>query len=298
MYWWSGNIPSSHIHSNCFPPYLNIISRSVLTFAGKLSVVLAGTLVAADDALDVLLAVDLGSTVAALRVGAIRLGAGRGAATARGLSLDAGEHVLAMALDQGQHVGAVSGIDARTGTRSGTGVMATGGSTIGAGQAAGQILLDARMMGGSRLIEAGAREILLDHRRLLAGHAARSGTAAARRHAAGGGARSGGGGVQVTAEGGRRFVPGAVWRDAQPHRAGQADVEGRQLRAGLRARIEEAGSRGRGGAHDAAAVHAQRIVRNNFGGRVGTRGIIAGIHFVRTWYGSHFGFDRVLGSSF
>jgi len=116
--------------------------------------VLAGTLVAADDALDVLLAVDLGSTVAALRVGAIRLGAGRGAATARGLSLDAGEHVLAMALDQGQHVGAVSGIDARTGTRSGTGVMATGGSTIGAGQAAGQILLDARMMAGSRLIEA------------------------------------------------------------------------------------------------------------------------------------------------
>jgi len=96
--------------------------------------------------------------------------------------------------------------------------------------------------------------------------------------------------MQVTAQRGRRLVPGAVRRHthAQPHRAGQAEVEGRQLRAGLRARIEEAGSRGRGGAHDAAAVHAQRIVRNNFGGRVGTRGIIAGIHFVRTEYGSHF----------
>jgi len=107
--------------------------------------VLAGALVAADDALDVLLAVDLGSAVAALRVGAVGLGAGRGAAATGGLSLDAGQHVLAMALDQGQHVGAVAGVYTRTGTRTPTRVMATGGSAIGAGKA-GEILFDPRMM--------------------------------------------------------------------------------------------------------------------------------------------------------
>lgn len=87
--------------------------------------------------------------------------------------------------------------------------------------------------------------------------------------------------MQVAAQVGR-LVPGCVRRDAQTHRAGEAQVEGRELRAGLGAGIEESGSRGRGGAHDAATVHAQRVVCNNFGGWVGTRGVIAGIHFVRT----------------
>lgn len=59
---------------------LELGPAGVLTFTGKLSVVLAGALVAADDALDVLFGVDLGAAVAALGVGAVGLGAGRGAA--------------------------------------------------------------------------------------------------------------------------------------------------------------------------------------------------------------------------
>lgn len=246
---------------------------------------LAGALVAAHHALDVLLAVDLGAAVAALRVGAVRLGAGRGAAAAHRLALDGGEHFLAaMALDQGQHVGAVS-LDAGI-----AGVMAGGGSSVGAGQA-GEVLLDVVMAAGA-LVE--ARKVLLDHGRLLAGHAAGCGatagggyTGTGRTTSYGGSgagqrtAGSGGGSVQVAAQVGR-LVPGCVRRDAQAHRAGEAYVEGRELRAGLGAGVEEAGSSGRGGAHDAATVHAQGVVRNNFGGWVGTRGVIAGIHFVRT----------------
>lgn len=246
---------------------------------------LAGALVAADDALDVLLAVDLGSAVAALRVGAVGLGAGRGAAAAGGLSLDAGEHLLAavaVSLDQRQHVRVVTGGDAPAG------VVSAGGASIGAGQA-GEILLNAAAVVVA-LVEA-RRQILLDHRRLLAGHTAGRGLAPARGHtaSAGGGAPGGQGstgtrrrGVQVAAQrGGVRLVPGAVRRDAdaQTHGPREPKVEGGQLGAGLGARVEEAGSRGRGGAHDAATVHAQRVVSNNFGGRLGTRVIIAGIHF-------------------
>lgn len=132
---------------------------------------LAGALVAAHHALDVLLAVDLGAAVAALRVGAVRLGAGRGAATAHRLALDGGEHFLAaMSLDQGQHVGAVS-LDAGIAS---TRVMAGSGSSVGAGQA-GEVLLDVVVAAGA-LVQ--AREVLLDHGRLLAGHAAGCGATA------------------------------------------------------------------------------------------------------------------------
>lgn len=94
-----------------------------------------------------------------------------------------------------------------------------------------------------------AGQILLDHRRLLAGNAA--GRGAAR----GGGACTRGGGMQMATQTG--IMPGTVRRHAQRHRAGEAQIEGGELGARLGTRIEETRSGGRGGAHDAATVHAQ-----------------------------------------
>lgn len=160
-----------------------------------------------------------------------------------------------------------------------------GAAAIGAGQA-GEILLNDVMRALVEVRRRGrqAGQILLDARRLLAGHAAgRGATAVAATTCVGARQRAGSGrGVQMATQIG--IVPGTVRRHAQRHGARQAQIEGRQLGAGLRPRVEEAGSRGRGGAHDAATVHAQGIVRNNFGGRIGTRGITAGIHFARTFH--------------
>lgn len=160
--------------------------------------------------------------------------------------------------------------------------MCGSGATVGttSGQT-GQILLDDMM--GAALVEIAsggsqAGQILFDHCRLLAGHAA--GCSAAATAASAGGTTRSGGGMQMATQTG--IMPGTVRRHAQRHGARQAQIEGGQLGAGLWPRIEEAGSGGRGGAHDAATVHAQRIVRNNFGGRIGTLGIIAGIHFARS----------------
>lgn len=160
--------------------------------------------------------------------------------------------------------------------------MCGSGATVGttSGQT-GQILLDDMM--GAALVEIAtggsqAGQILFDHRRLLAGHAA--GCSAAATAASAGGTTGPRGGMQMATQTG--IMPGTVRRHAQRHGARQAQIEGGQLGAGLWPRIEEAGSGGRGGAHDAATVHAQGIVRNNFGGRIGTLGIIAGIHFARS----------------
>lgn len=155
------------------------------------------------------------------------------------------------------------------------------GATVGTAGQTGQILLDDVM--GAALVEIAcggtqAGQILFDHRRLLAGHAAGRGAAAAA--AAAGGTAGAGGGMQMATQTG--IMPGTVRRHAQRHGARQPQIEGGQLSAGLWPGIEEAGSGGRGGAHDAATVHAQGIVRNNFGGRIGTLGIIAGIHFARS----------------
>lgn len=154
------------------------------------------------------------------------------------------------------------------------------GATVGTAGQTGQILLDDMMSSALVEITRGgtqAGQILFDHCRLLAGHAAGCGAAAA---AGAGGTAGTGGGMQMATQTG--IMPGTVRRHAQRHGARQPQIEGGQLSAGLWPRVEEAGSGGRGGAHDAATVHAQGIVRNNFGGRIGTLGIIAGIHFARS----------------
>lgn len=126
-------------------------------------------------------------------------------------------------------------------------VMAGCGATaIGAGQT-GEILLDDMMRALVEVRRGGgqAGQILLDARRLLAGHAAgRGATAIAASTCVGARQRAGSGrGVQMATQIG--IMPCTVRRHAQRHGARQPQIEGRQLGAGLRPRIEEAGSRGR-----------------------------------------------------
>lgn len=127
---------------------------------------LAGTLVAADDALDVLFGVNLGAAVAALRVGAVGLGTGRGATTiATRRAAQAAARLGA--LDDGHQIRAMAGL-------CGACVVCGCGAAVGAGQT-GEILLDDVMRALVQVRRGGAQsgQILFDARRLLAGHAAR-----------------------------------------------------------------------------------------------------------------------------
>lgn len=126
-------------------------------------------------------------------------------------------------------------------------VMCGCGAAVGAGQT-GQILLDDMMCALVEISCGGTQtgQILFNARRLLAGHTAgRGATASAAAAAAARTAqRAGSGrGMQMTTQIG--IMPSTVRRYAQRHGARQAQVEGGQLGAGLRARIEEAGSGGR-----------------------------------------------------